>query len=78
MFLYEATSGFAARYGPSISQPAACRPSDFLVPLLLDTSRRHAGDRATRLLGSSSGVGSFHPTRNAPLHGAHKVVLTGC
>ncbi len=40
----------------------------------LTVSRREPGyPMAQRLIG----VGSFHPTRNAPLHGAHKVELAG-
>ncbi len=40
--------------------------ADMLAPLLLDASRRHAGDLANRMLGTF-GAGSFHPARNAPL-----------
>ena len=32
---------------PVVSQPPDCQPAGILVPLLLDASRHHAGDRAT-------------------------------
>ena len=43
-YRYEATSGFAARYGPSLCSHRFA-PDGILAPLLLDASRRHAGDR---------------------------------
>ena len=63
--VYEATSGFAARYGPSL-RSRRLAAVDIQAPLLLDASRHHAGDRATRMLDSSE-AGSFHPAKNAPL-----------
>ena len=38
---------------PVASQPVGLPPRGMLVPLLLDASRRHAGDRATLLLSDS-------------------------
>jgi len=63
--VYEATSGFAARYGPSLRSRRLANVG-ILASLLLDTSRRHAGGLATLMLDSCE-VGSFHPMRNAPL-----------
>jgi len=63
--VYEATSGFAARYGPPV-RIRRLADAGILVPLLLGTSRHHAGDLATLMLDTCE-VGSFHPMRNAPL-----------
>ena len=72
----EATSEFAPRYGPRFrSRRIATRQHPGSASAgLLTVSRREPGyPIAQRFIG----VGSFHPTRNAPLHGAHKVVLKG-
>ena len=46
-----------------------------LVPLLLNASRHHAGDRATLLLSDYEGWAPFIPRGTRRFHGAHKVVL---
>ena len=73
-FRHGATSGFAARYGPS-------RRSRWLAP------QRHSGPASAGRLTTSRrgpryptaqrfiGVGSFHPTRNAPL--SRRTVICG-
>jgi len=71
---YEATSGFAARYGPSLRSRRLAAVG-IPVPLLLDVSRHHAGNLATRMLDPSE-VGSFHPTKNAPLRGAPRFITS--
>ena len=72
----EATSGFAARYGPRFRSRriAARRHPGSASTGHLAASRREPGYSIAQSLIE---VGSFHPTRNAPLHGAHKVVLVG-
>ena len=70
----EATSGFAARYGPRFCSRAVCRPSDILVSLRLDASRHHVGDRATQLLSSSSGWAPLIPQDTGRLHGTRKTL----
>jgi ribosomal protein L37AE/L43A len=70
----EATSRFAARYGPRFRSRriAARRHPGSASTGHLAVSRREPGYSIAQSLIE---VGSFHPTRNAPLHGAHKVVL---
>jgi len=58
-----ATSGFAARYGPQFRSRGVFAPLGILAPLLLDTSRHHAGSLATRFVRLFFGVNSFHFTR---------------
>jgi hypothetical protein len=70
----EATSRFAARYGPRFRSRriAARRHPGSASTGHLAASRREPGYSIAQSLIE---VGSFHPTRNAPLHGAHKVEL---
>jgi len=60
-----------ARDFATVRLPAA----GMLVPLLLDASRLHAGDRATLVLSDSEGWAPFIPRGTRHFHGAHKVVL---
>lgn len=73
-FSLEATPSSLSATDPGLA--AAGLPSDgMLVPLLLDTSRHHAGNRATLSLSASrGGLLSSHEER-AAFHGAHKVEL---
>jgi hypothetical protein len=63
---HEATSGFAARYGPQFRSHGFAAHG-FLAPPLLEASRLHAGSFATCFVRLFYRVNSFHFTRKAPL-----------
>jgi hypothetical protein len=57
---------------PATLQPADCHRTGIQVPLLLDASRRHAGDRAIPLLSNSWKWAPFIPQDTHSFHDAPK------